>query len=563
MHKIPGKLLSTLFLALLLTFPTVLHSIPAFGQNPESPDQWMQEGKKLHDQGHDRKAVSCFKKAVQARKGFADAYFAMGVSYYKMGRTKKAAEAFRKVLRIDPSSSETHNNLAVLYSQMGKTDDAVRELKETIRLNPDYQQGHLNLGDLYLSQSIEEYLKAIRSKGPDHPKVRKKLRALLTADPKNADFQFDLGRLNSLEGNLNGAIHSYRTSLKLKDQAKVRFALGQAFKKKKAYTEALKEFETILNTYSDPGKVRKEIVEITRIRLASLTPATSVKASPAAGPVQQYQLPAPLLALEREGSSALLVDKSTQTLLLYRNLKGKIRYVQSFACSTGEKNGTKRKMGDKRTPEGIYLFTRKITDGELPPEYGEMAFPIDYPNPFDRTQGKDGNGIWLHGTNEPIRSYLPQRTLGCVVVNNKDIETLASFIRLHETPIIIYDKIAYTDRSAQDRVRREVFDFLTAWKTSWEQKDIDRFISFYAPAFSSGKWDRTGWKKYKGYLFRQNRHITVNLTPYRVLRHKNYLTVTFRQEYRADHYRDTGIKRLFLVRDRGRLRILAEEWHKT
>ncbi len=563
MHGIFRFLLHIALPALLLTVSAVSYPTPGFGENAGGSTHWLREGKKLQAQGKYPEAIDSFRKIVRVDKENADAYFEMGVTYYKMGKGEKAVAAFRKVLRIHPDSSETHNNLAVLYSDMGKTDDALRELKQTIRLNPDYQQGHLNLGDLYLSQSIEEYLQGLQSRGPDHPEVRKKVRLLLTSEPKNADFQFDLGRLNGLEGNLEGAIRNYRTSLQIKNRPKVRFALGEAYKEKKAYTEALREFETILKSYSDPGKLQKEIVEVTRLRLASLAPTAAVETSPAAKSLQRPKLPAPLLALEREGSAALLVDKSSQTLLLYRNRKGKIRHIQSFACSTGEKNGSKWKVGDKRTPEGIYLFTRKITDGDLAPEYGEMAFPTDYPNFFDRREGKDGNGIWLHGTNEPIRSYLPQRTRGCVVVNNRDLETIAPLIRLRETPIIIYDKLPYVDRSEQDRLRREVLGFLRAWKASWEQKNIDRFISFYAPAFTIGKWDRAGWKEYKSDLFRKNRKITVRLIPYQVLRHKSYLTVTFRQEYRADHYHDTGIKRLFLVRKQGRLRILSEEWHKA
>ncbi len=665
MHRTPGIPLYGIFLTLTLTLLVAVHPSTVFGQKPAGPAQWFQEGKKLHEQGHYPEAIGYFEKAVQAQKDFADAYFAMGVAHYKMGQPEKAIHAFREVLRINPASSETHNNLAVLYAELGETNNAIHELQETVRLDPDYSQGHLNLGDLYLSQSIQEYLKVIENEGPDNQKVRLKLRALLTSDPDNADFQFHLGVLNGLEGDLDGAeknlkqsvrldpayreraylklgelletssqypeadkvyhellrkdpenpralfaaahlknlqedyssadallqktrrlktsseilyesgrarqgmgklveaINFYQASLQQKENPEVRFLLGRTYKEKKDYTEALKEYEAILKTYPDPAKVQQEIVEVTRMRLASTSPAAKEETPPGTDQSQNQQIPTPLLALEKEGSSALLVDKSTQTLLLFQNRKGKIRHLKSFACSTGEKNGTKRKMGDKRTPEGIYLFTQRKTDGELPPEYGKMAFPIDYPNLFDRKQGKDGNGIWLHSTNEPIRSYLPQKTRGCVVVNDGDIDKLSQIIRLQETPIIIYDKIPYIDRIERDRLRREVFDFLAAWEESWEQKDVDRFISFYAPSFTSGKWDRAGWKEYKGYLFRKNRTISVELTPYQVLRHKDYLTVTFLQDYRTDRYHDTGIKRLFLVRDQDQWRIIAEEWRKA
>ena len=43
------------------------------------------------------------------------------------------------------------------------------------------------------------------------------------------------------------------------------------------------------------------------------------------------------------------------------------------------------------------------------------------PDAFDRLQGKSGEGLWLHATNEPIRAYLPNKTRGGVVVSNEDI----------------------------------------------------------------------------------------------------------------------------------------------
>lgn len=54
--------------------------------------------------------------------------------------------------------------------------------------------------------------------------------------------------------------------------------------------------------------------------------------------------------------------------------------------------------------------------------------------------------------------------------------------------------------------------------------------------------------------------ISLQLELHHVLRHEDYLVVTFRQRYRTDHYQDEGIKRLFLIWAGNQLRILSEEW---
>ena len=61
----------------------------------------------------------------------------------------------------------------------------------------------------------------------------------------------------------------------------------------------------------------------------------------------------------------------------------------------GEKNGDKQKEGDLKTPIGAYKLTQKLT--KLDPFYGPLALTTNYPNLYDKIQGKTGHGIWIHG----------------------------------------------------------------------------------------------------------------------------------------------------------------------
>ena len=113
-----------------------------------------------------------------------------------------------------------------------------------------------------------------------------------------------------------------------------------------------------------------------------------------ASPVQQPKVkprlvPAALLKWPAKASDyAILVDKSAQKVFVY-HWNNLVTPVKVFTCSTGENDGPKTKRNDRKTPEGIYFFTRSIPKKDLGPIYGVMAFPIDYPSPMDKKATSD------------------------------------------------------------------------------------------------------------------------------------------------------------------------------
>ena len=142
---------------------------------------------------------------------------------------------------------------------------------------------------------------------------------------------------------------------------------------------------------------------------------------------------------EKGNEYAIVVEKDNQRLFLY-GLKSAYRKIYDMKCSTGEVHGTKTRAGDKKTPEGVYFFTKEHKKRDLSPIYGSKAFPIDYPNLLDRIAGHGGNAIWMHGTNKPIEA---RDSNGCIVLENDDIDKLAKYITLNRTPVIIVDKLTY------------------------------------------------------------------------------------------------------------------------
>ena len=132
-------------------------------------------------------------------------------------------------------------------------------------------------------------------------------------------------------------------------------------------------------------------------------------------------VPSSVLSLP-PGAYAVLVDKASQHLFLLLYGKGRLKVVKKVICATGEKEGDKKKAGDKRTPVGIYFCKGLLLPPRLGAQYGICALPLNYPNLIDRRHQRDGSGIWIHGIHEnrPVKS-----TQGCVVLQNGDLAFLA------------------------------------------------------------------------------------------------------------------------------------------
>ena len=176
---------------------------------------------------------------------------------------------------------------------------------------------------------------------------------------------------------------------------------------------------------------------------------------------------------------AIVIDKTMQKLFVFQSEEGEPGIVFQARCSTGKNSGKKMKMGDARTPEGIYFPTRKYGDNELSSIYGSMAFHLDYPNMVDVRAGRNGNNIWIHGTNKPLQDF---QSNGCITLENRDIEALAHYITLYKTPVVIYDYIKWVPREIHATFRKQLKDTLDRWVDAAGRGDRSALTSLYAPA---------------------------------------------------------------------------------
>jgi murein L,D-transpeptidase YafK len=277
---------------------------------------------------------------------------------------------------------------------------------------------------------------------------------------------------------------------------------------------------------------------------------------PMESPEDSHRLvPASLLKWPVQGSPyAVLVDKSKQEVLLYHR-DHPFEPMRTYSASTGENDGPKSKMNDRKTPEGIYFFTKAYVDRELAPIYGVRAFPIDYPNPIDKLEGKGGYGIWFHGLNKPLKAT---DTNGCVAFDNPNIDDLASYIKLDETPVIISQQIRMVEYEDVKKEAQELRQIIENWGTAWAGKEIDRYMSFYTSRFVSGAKNWNQYRAYKARLAKNYKNIEVNINNLRLVKTDGLVVATFDQDYITERLRSYGKKKLYLQQNSKQWKITRE-----
>lgn len=172
----------------------------------------------------------------------------------------------------------------------------------------------------------------------------------------------------------------------------------------------------------------------------------------------------------------ITVDKKNQKLYVFKKNFSNFTKVYETSCSTGKNQGGKQVSGDAKTPNGIFFATKILTNPGPPETYGTLAFPLDYPTVMDKKAGRNGRNIWIHGTTKPL---LPFQSNGCVVLVDKDVQTLIKYISLNKTPIIIDETINWIPQNQTLPVKYELEKILAAWNKGYLQGNIKAIDALY------------------------------------------------------------------------------------
>ena len=275
-------------------------------------------------------------------------------------------------------------------------------------------------------------------------------------------------------------------------------------------------------------------------------------------------LPTPTKAAEK-----VSIDEALLIVVDKKNLVAKLKTwppngtpsinLGTFRVATGKVEGDKQVEGDNKTPEGIYFSQSIINGNTLPAKYGPFAIPLNFPNPIDLMEKKTGYGIWLHGVKDNTRIEQSKITEGCIAFYNQDIDLLSELLSPRQSMIMITnDILSINNRHHINAIANQH----NKWLSSWQDRDIDTYISLYDDGFSYKRMNKSGYKRHKARIFSSYNQIHLEQRDTRIIVHNKYGLSISNQFFRGDkRYKSQGRKHLYWrLSTNNQWRIIVEDF---
>jgi murein L,D-transpeptidase YafK len=297
-----------------------------------------------------------------------------------------------------------------------------------------------------------------------------------------------------------------------------------------------------------------ELVEGLRDEARVRLMRSQIEASPELTPRYLLQLP------EKE-KLALVLDSTKSTLFVFENTGKTPRYVADYYVTIGKNGLEKLREGDKKTPVGVYHVVSQLPKDKLTDFYGSGAYPISYPNEWDRMRGRDGHGIWLHGTPRDTYSRPPRASDGCIVLTNQDLATLAAKLQIGSTPIVIADSIEWAKPEQVESLRSDLASSIESWRRDWESRNTDAYLRHYAGKFTSNGLNLAQWSAQKHQVNAAKTWIKVKVSDMSLLLYpgnEDMAVATFEQDYASSNLSNRMMKRQYWIRENSKWRIVFE-----
>ena len=275
-------------------------------------------------------------------------------------------------------------------------------------------------------------------------------------------------------------------------------------------------------------------------------------------------LPTALIQLAPQHQHALLVDSEKARIYVFKNVDGQPQLVADFYISGGKNGFEKERAGDQRTPLGVYHAMSSMGRDKLTDFYGAGAFPLNYPNEWDKRLAKTGSGIWIHGTPSTTYSRPPRASDGCVVLTNEDFANVAKFVEPGVTPIVIVPTVNWQSPEQWHASRDAFSNAFAQWKRDWESLGMDRYLAHYSTHFNADGKSFGEWASNKRRINASKNFVKVGVSNLSVFEYPlssgtpPMVMVTFDQEYKSNNNATRMKKRQYWLHEDGQWKIIYE-----
>lgn len=273
-------------------------------------------------------------------------------------------------------------------------------------------------------------------------------------------------------------------------------------------------------------------------------------------------IPKAVLQVGPDQKTVLLVDTKNSRLYVYSADDGVLKLQTDYYISQGKLGVNKFREGDQKTPIGVYYVNGRIPGPKLPDFYGTGALPINYPNEWDRRNGRGGSGIWLHGTPSDNFSRPPLSSDGCVVLANPDLQALYASTEIGKTTVVISEGVEFISKAAWGKEHKAFTELLDDWTRDAEDTDRNKLLAYYSPRFRSGVGESLNtWFSRQQKGLAGVRGVTVKLSDVSLFLYpgeQDMMVGTFTQETAVGKNRSVIRKRQYWVKEDTGWKIIYE-----
>lgn len=273
-------------------------------------------------------------------------------------------------------------------------------------------------------------------------------------------------------------------------------------------------------------------------------------------------IPRAILQLREDQKQVIVVDAKKSRLYFYENTTGQPKLASDYYVSQGRFGVNKFKEGDQKTPIGVYYITSRLSGNKLPEFYGPGALPLNYPNEWDKINGRSGSGIWLHGVPPENFSRPPLASDGCVVLTNPDFLKISASVDIGKTPVIISEQVEFVNRTKWNADKQQANKLLEDWRLDMESQNPNRMLANYSRNFRTLQGeDLNAWFPKQQQSWNNLASPSVKLrdiTQFRYPGKDELIVSTFTQDTVAGKSKISVRKRQYWLKESARWRIIYE-----
>lgn len=122
----------------------------------QQPAQINKQAMAMESSGNIQEAIILYKKALDMKPDFPEAWYNLGNAYGKAKQFGEAMNCFNNAIKFKSDYVQALSSRGIAYASMGKTDLAIRDLSAAIKVDPEYAVAYLNRGLVYLNSGKRE-----------------------------------------------------------------------------------------------------------------------------------------------------------------------------------------------------------------------------------------------------------------------------------------------------------------------------------------------------------------------------------------------------------------------